>query len=274
MSCSAKPTPVFARGAAALLGCSVVPALAQPQENDWQFTANLYGYETTLSGSATFRTGFTENIRFDPNELLPILNLAFMGDFAAQRGRWGLFTDITYLDASGSRSKPATQSLSIGGFKIPPGITASASLDLKSTAWTLGASYRVATAPPATFDLLAGARDLALKQHLSWEFAIDIGPFVGPTREGSTDSNTNNWDGIIGAKGRLMFGEEHGWFVPYYVDVGTGASHLTWQALAGIGYTFRWGEVLGVWKYLGYHFSKDNASLSLNGPAIGVAFHF
>jgi len=68
----------------------------------------------------------------------------------------------------------------------------------------------------------------------------------------------------------------HGWFVPYYVDVGTGASHFTWQGIAGIGYAFSWGELLGVWRYLDYDFKsgKTIKSLSLDGPAVGVAFRW
>jgi hypothetical protein len=40
------------------------------------------------------------------------------------------------------------------------------------------------------------------------------------------------------------------WFVPYYLDVGAGDSYLTWQALAGIGYKFKWGETAAFWRYL------------------------
>jgi hypothetical protein len=40
-------------------------------------------------------------------------------------------------------------------------------------------------------------------------------------------ASVNNWDAIVGLKGRATFGEEHRWFVPYYLDVGTGESSLT-----------------------------------------------
>jgi hypothetical protein len=258
--------------AAILLGCVVSPALAEAPPDEWQFRAYLYGYWATLTGSATFPTGTTANITVDPNQLLHSLNFAIMGTFEAQRGQWGLFTDLMYLDASGSKS--ATRALSVGGVAIPSNVTANASLDSKSAVWTLAGSYRIATTPEATFDVLAGTRYLDLKQHLTWNFSADVGPLVGPERQGSADSNFGNWDGIIGVKGRLMFGDQHQWFVPYYADVGTGASQLTWQAIGGIGYTFHWGEVLAAWRYLDYHFSKDSSTLSMNGPAIGVAFHW
>jgi hypothetical protein len=255
-------------------GWAVFPALAlaQTPQDEWHFTAYVYSYWATLSGSATFPTGTSANITVDPNQLLHSLNFAIMGAFEVQRGPWGLFTDIIYVDASGS--KTATRDLSVGGVTIPSGVTANVGLDVKSTVWTLGGSYRFAATPEATFDLLAGARDLILKQHLTWQFSADVGPLAGPARQGSSDSNPNNWDGIVGIKGRVMFGDQHTWFVPYYIDVGTGESKLTWQALGGLGYTFHWGEVIGVWRYLDYQFSKNSASLSMNGPAIGIAFHW
>jgi hypothetical protein len=79
--------------------------------------------------------------------------------------------------------------------------------------WTLAGEYGVMSAPEATLDLLIGTRALYLDQHLSWQFSADAGPFVGPGRQGSSDSNPNNWDGIVGAKGRWMFGDRHAWFV-------------------------------------------------------------
>ena len=66
------------------------------------------------------------------------------------------------------------------------------------------------------------------------------------------------------------------WFVPWYVDVGTGQTDLTWQAIGGLGYSFKWGEVIGVWRYMDYNFKSGAPieKLTLNGPAIGVAFHW
>ena len=99
---------------------------------------------------------------------------------------------------------------------------------------------------------------------------------MGPGREGNSEVKFDNWDGIVGAKGRLGFGPRREWFVPYYVDVGTGDSDLTWQGIVGIGYAFSWGEVIAAWRYLDYDFKSGQKieSVNLNGPAIGVAFHW
>lgn len=68
---------------------------------------------------------------------------------------------------------------------------------------------------------------------------------AAPGREGSNQQSIDNRDGIVGVKGRLALGSASGWFVPHYADVGAGDSHLTWQAMAGIGYAFQGFELIG-----------------------------
>jgi hypothetical protein len=273
MACRRKSTCVFAQSTAILVGCAVFPILAQTPPDQWQFSAILYGYFPTLKGSATFPSGNPANITVDPHQILNNLNIAAMGAFELRRGPWGLFTDIMYLNASASKS--ATRAFSIGDVMIPASVTANMGLDVKSTVWTLAGSYRAIADPQLTADILLGARNLDLKQHLTWQFSGDVGPFVGPGRQGSGDSNPNNWDAIVGFKGRAMFGAEHRWFVPYYLDLGGGNSDYTWQGILGLGYTFSsWGEVIVAWKYLDYEFKKNNASLSMSGPAIGIGFNW
>ena len=74
----------------------------------------------------------------------------------------------------------------------------------------------------------------------------------------------------------MPFRDDRAWFVPWYADVGTGQTDLTWQALGGLGYSFKWGEVIGVWRYMDYNFKSGSPveKLTLNGPALGVAFHW
>jgi len=73
-----------------------------------------------------------------------------------------------------------------------------------------------------------------------------------------------------------MFGEGQHWFVPYYVDIGTGESSLTWQAMAGVGYAFGWGSVIGAWRHIDYDMEsgKSIESLSFDGPGVAVAFRW
>ena len=265
---------LLAQTAAVLIGAALLlpPAFAQTTAEEWKFQAILYGYFPHISGSTTFPTGSTADISVNTRQIISSLKFAFMGYFDARKGPWGAFTDIIYVDAGASKS--ATRNFSIPGVMIPASLTADAHLDSKSTIWTLAGSYRAASAPEGTLDVFAGARELALKTKLDWQFSADIGPIGGPSRQGSSEVTHHFWDGVVGAKGRLLFGDRREWFVPYYVDVGTGQSQLTWQWIAGLGYTFSWGEVIGAWRYLDYRFSSHNDRFALSGPAVGVAFHW
>lgn len=268
-----KATRVFAQSTAILLGCAVLPTPAQTSPDQWQFNAILYGYLPTLKGSATFPSGTSANVTVDPHQILNNLNIAAMGAFELRRGPWGLFTDIMYLHASASKS--ATRNFSLGDVMIPGSVTANLGLDVKATVWTLTGTYRAIADPGLTADILLGARNLDLKQHLTWQFSGDVGPFVGPGRQGAGDSNPNKWDAVVGFKGRAMLGSGHAWFVPYYLDLGAGNSDFTWQGILGLGYKFSsWGEVAVVWRYLDYQFKNSNATFSMSGPAIGIGFNW
>ena len=151
-------------------------------------------------------------------------------------------------------------------------VRANADLDVKTWIWTLAGLYGLKNDAEGTMDLLFGARLLDMSNTLDWSLA---GP--GPiTPSGSKEVSLSNWDGIVGLKGRALIGDERKWFLPYYVDVGTGQSKLTWQVNAGLGYQFDWGSVLATWRYLDYDFKSGSKvdSLSLNGPTIGVVFKF
>ena len=125
-------------------------------------------------------------------------------------------------------------------------------------------------------DVFAGARMLTLEPRLTWNFNVDVGPFVGPGRAGSRTVKETNWDAIVGVKGRVGFGANREWFIPYYVDIGTGDSDFTWQGSAGIGYAYPWGEVIATWRYLDYKFKSSSKvdDLTINGPVLGVAFRW
>ena len=265
------------KAAAALLAVgtvvtgTVAAQTTQTLPDAWKYEAIIYGYLPQIGGTANFKTGTSANISVDASKIIDNLKFAFMGWLAAQKGPVGLFTDIMYMDVSGGKS--ASRDLNIAGVVIPAGITADANLAVKAALWTLGASYRFVATPEQNFDLFGGARLIDLKENLSWNFSADVGPFVGPLRQGSSEVSFQHWDAIVGAKGQYRFGERREWSIPYYVDVGTGQDQLTWQGIAGVAYQFSWGQVLAVWRYIDYRFySNQNATLTLNGPAVGVAF--
>ena len=159
---------------------------------------------------------------------------------------------------------------------IPAGVDLNADLEVKGWVWSIAGTYSLIATPEHSMQLLAGARLLDVEENLNYQFTGNIGalPLAAPGGSSSVDESV--WDGIIGVKGRVSFGANREWFVPYYLDVGTGESELTWQAIGGIGYAFKWGQVIAAWRYLDYKFKSGSAieSLNFNGPAIGVAFNW
>ena len=249
-----------------------LPASAQATDQ-WEYGAVIYGWLPRIGGTTTFRNGSGSDFDIDVHTILDHLKFTFMGALEARKGAWGAFTDVIYMDVGDNKSQ--TRNFAIGGLPLPGGVTADLNLDLKAVVWTLAGEYRVATDKTASVDLLAGARNLAIRQTLGWNFSADLGP-QNPSRSGSSEINDHKWDAIVGAKGRFYIGDGREWFVPWYVDVGTGQTDLTWQILGGVGYTYKWGEVLAVWRYMDYRFKSGAPidTLNFNGPAVGVAFHW
>ena len=262
-------------------GGTLLPASATAQSaadweaGKWQSTATIYAYLPTIGGSLAVpaQTGGA-SINVDADTLLSNLKMTFMGTLDVHNGRWGAFTDILYLDIGGSKSN--TRDFSIGNIGLPASTTADLSLDLKGTIWTVAGEYRVISDPATKVDLLAGARLFNVKPTLGWSIHGDLGPIQEPGRSGSKEIDESVWDGIVGVKGRYAFGDNRAWYVPFYFDIGTGQSDLTWQAAAGIGYTYRWGSLFAMWRYLDYNFKsgKDLEDMNFNGPLLGVAFQW
>jgi hypothetical protein len=272
---SASAALVFAAGAL-LPGAAAAQYATAPTASDkWQFTATIYGYLSTIGGSLSVpvNTGGA-SIDVDAKTILDHLKMTFMGTLDAHYGRWGAFTDVLYLDVGGSKTN--IRDFSLGHQGIPASTTADLSLDLKGTIWTVAGEYRAVSDPALSLDVLAGARMFNVKPTVGWSIHGDLGPIPETGRTGSKDISDSVWDGIIGVKGRYSFGDERRWFTPFYLDVGTGESDLTWQIAGGLGYSYTWGSVFGMWRYLDYNFKsgKSLESMNFNGPMLGLAFQW
>ena len=266
----------FVTSIALMLGASLSSAAAAQTSDSWQFQAIIYGYLPDIGGTTSFPAGGTgSSINVNADQILSNLNFAFMGTLEARKGRWGLFTDVLYLDVSGDKN--GSRDFSLGGLNLPANVSSNLDLKLQGALWTIAGEYAVIQDPSTLLYVVGGARLFDIKQSLSYALTADVGPFTGPTRSGSTDVNLSYWDAIVGVKGRVTFGDRREWFVPYYADVGTGESQLTWQVFGGIGYQFNsWGSVLAGWRYIDYNFKSSSKvdSLDFNGPMIGIAFNW
>jgi hypothetical protein len=270
-------TTMLCLGIVALLPTGAAGQAAQPGTDAaaWQFTATIYGWVPTIDGKVNFPgdNGST-GIHASMSDVISHLKMTFQGSLDANNGRWGIFNDIVYVDVGGAKSQ--SHDFSIGDVGIPATATADLSLDLKSLIWTAAGEYRVASDRAWTVDLLGGARMLRMKPTLGYTISGDLGPVVIPGRNGVKEVNERVWDGIVGVKGRYTFGDERKWFVPFYLDAGTGQSQLTWQISGGIGYSYNWGSVFATWRYLDYKFESGKAldNISMNGPMLAVALRW
>jgi len=253
-------------------------ALAQQpasQTDSWQFGVSIYGWYPDITGQTAFtQDGSDSEFEIDAEDILDNLKFTLMGMFEVHKGRWGILTDVIYMDVGDSET--GTRKANVGRRQLPVDAAADVDLDIKSWVWTLAGTYRALDQSGLTLDVVAGARYLDVEQEVDWVVTGNVGPIPVPDRTGSAKTSLTNWDALIGVRGRYAFGAQKAWFVPYHLDVGTGDSDLTWQGIVGLGYAFRWCEVAAVWRHLYYDLSSDKAidDMSFSGPAAGVTFRW
>lgn len=98
-------------------------------------------------------------------------------------------------------------------------------------------------------------------------------------RSGSVQTADIAQDVIFGLRGKAFLGDGH-WYVPYYVDLGTGIGQLgnqTWQGYSGAGYAFNHGQsIILLYRdltYTGFSPISHVQKLSMYGPLLGYTFN-
>lgn len=261
---------------ALLVLVSVMPGASSAQAtSEWKFEASIYAYLPDISGRVAFPPPIGgQDVNVDVGTILENLKFAFMGSLEARRGQWGVFTDLVYFDVGNVQDN--SKALSLGRIGLPVDVSANVSFDLKAFAWSLLGTYALIAEPDFRLDALAGTRVLDMRPKVNWALTGNVGQISVGERTGAREVKEQNWDVILGFKGRATFGPDGKWFVPYYLDMGTGESRFTWQAMAGLGYGFGWGDVVASWRYVDYQMKSGSAveELSFNGPAIAVVFRW
>lgn len=248
---------------------------AQPA-TDWKYEASVYLFLSDVGGRVTFPpTGASKDASVDVDEILENLKMGFMGSFEARRGQWGVFTDFAYMDVGNDQEN--SKALSIGHVGIPGDINARVSFDIKLWALSVLGEYAAISDPDFKLDALFGTRVLDVRPKVDYSLTGNIGQIALPDHSGRREVKEQNWDLILGIKGRANFAEGGGkWYVPYYLDAGTGESRFTMQLMAGVGYEFGWGDMTLSWRYLEYEMKsgKPVEKLDFNGPQIAAVFRW
>ncbi|HNW77656.1 MAG TPA: hypothetical protein PKH28_01965 [Candidatus Competibacteraceae bacterium] len=255
--------------AAALTGSVVAAQAATPApSDDWQYALDIYGWFPTIGGSLKYPlpSGIVAEVDAGPDDYLQDLQFAFMGSFLARKGDWSILADLIYLDLSGQTGKATVPRLPGGS-----GLELNADNSLKGMLFQVAGAYTVARSENANLDVLLGLR------YAGFDTDTDLsieGPLPAPLLTAHLSDSVNLVDGIIGVKGQVAWGGN--WFSPYYLDIGTGDTEFTWQALAGVGYRWDWGDLILAYRYLSYDMGSDKLlqDTDFSGPALGVTFRF
>ena len=271
------------------LVCSAVSgaARAESSPDEWQFQLTPYLWLPTIGGTFNFDPppggGGSPDIDVGPTDWLELLNFGILIGGSARKGRFSIFTDVVYLSMSKiGDGKVVSVDGNVSGELISVPVSADFTLntrtDFDGLLWTIAAGYTVKETETSSVELFAGARLFSTDASASWELSAAIttpGGMELLAAQGSVGSKTDLWDGIVGVRGHFDF-EAGKWSVPYYFDIGTGSSDLTWNAMAGLSRSYGWGNLMFVYRHLEYDEGSDGLmrDFSFSGPAIGAGFRF
>ena len=255
-------------------------APAQQAQEHWTFALTPYLWLPNVNGTLRYSpppsgTGAPE-VDTGPNNYLENLSAVFMLSGEARKGKWSVISDFIYLDFDSQKS--SVKAVDFGGSLVSTSLNASTKSSLTGLQWTLAGGYTLLDAPQGTLDLIGGVRYLGIEARSDWQLTGTVsGPGGGQTfpASGNISRRSNLWDGIIGVRGRVRFGESR-WFMPYYLDIGSGSSQLTWQGFLGVAYGFKWGDAVFGYRRLYYDQADDKLlqNFRFSGPSFGASFRF
>jgi hypothetical protein len=255
-----------------------------PGPSGWTFNLAPYLWFANINTDLTLKlppalggtVSASSSIGF--GDVISHLNLAFMGAADARYDRFTLLTDIVYLNVGGTPVQFKTVNFpNQPAIPVQAGVGSSQGLNEQSTIWTLAGGYTLARGDWGNFDVIAGFRLLQISTRINYSLNLSI---TGPQGNGaafggvgSVSGTGHIWNGIGGFRGRIRIGDR-GLFVPYYFDIGTGASNLTWQISSGLGYHAGLVDLALTYRYLS--FAQDGAirHLAIKGPMLMATFSF
>lgn len=257
---------VFGIGLAAPAGAS------EPASDEWAFTVTPYLWLPNINGTLKYQWPEDDSdadVGVGPADYFSHLDMLLMLGGEARKGKWSVYADLIFLDFN----KADSYMKSFGSELIPASVNLGTQTSLTGEEWLLVAGYALVEQPSTTLDLIGGVRYLNIKASTSWTLSGPIG-LLPPT--GSLESRSEGlWDAVIGVRGQAQLGNGN-WSMPYYADIGSGDSSVTWQAMAGATYRWSWGDTGIAYRHLSYDMPDDGLlqDIEFSGPAVFLSFHF
>jgi hypothetical protein len=253
---------------------AAAPAAPAGENDEWHFSLTPYLWLPSLEFAGDFETppggDGRPDVEVGPIDFLEHLELAFMLAAEAHRGNWFVRADIVYVDFG--HEDAAVKSVSGPGGSVEIPVDTGTTVTLDGLQWQATVGYLAVRTSNVSLEIFGGVRYLDVSASLDWEFD---GPLDLLPQSGSSSQNLELWDGIIGTRGRVAFSNRR-WFLPFHLDAGAGSSVSTWQAFAGLGYAFSWGDAIAAYRHLEYDQEEGELlrGARLSGPAIGVSLRF
>ena len=101
-----------------MAGGDIVPVepvvLEESVSDEWKFSASLNMWLPDM----TIKTAAGDKLTITIRDILKHLNLTVMSTLVAQKGKWGVVTDVVYMNISKGTFLPRTPSIAITNIKM------------------------------------------------------------------------------------------------------------------------------------------------------------
>ena len=249
---------------ALLIGFFSITSSASAAGNwDWTVALYLWGSDISLDMTVNGDPALGVDVAF--GDLVDKLEMAGALHFEGQRGHWGFFTDIFYVDLASGRD-----------IALPPPLPGSvdASTGLTETIFEVAATY----SPSGTtegFTLFGGVRVLDIDQVTVLRFPLPSEPSV---ELGIAETIV---DGMLGARYATSFSDR--WGMVLRGDFSTGDSEIIWNGSGMLsiefGKTGKYSGLLG-YRYLAVELedksgpSERQTEITMSGPIAAFVIKF
>jgi hypothetical protein len=226
--------------------------------DEWKIKFIPYIWFASVSGDVTAQ-GVTRSIDADFDEIFDELNMAFMGRAEAWRNRWGITSEIIYMDLEDERN--------VGGVQLDAGT--------ELVMFELGGGYHVGKwalgdVKEGVWHRHIGVDALAGGRYINMENEIELSAPVS-----AKVSAEDDWVApYIGARIKLDVIDRLKFYI--WGDIGSfglGRADITGNLITGLSYeiTDRFSGTVG---YRWFFIDADHADITIHGPVLGLGIRF
>jgi hypothetical protein len=232
-------------------------AAAQPREGWAVSFVPLYFWATELNGQMSAGPA-TVPIFLEFADAADNLGGAFSFHLEATKGRWGLLTDLNFIQLASSAD-----------FAVGPLRDVEGDFELNNVMFELGGLYLLNEA--GSVGVIGGLRTYTLSPKI--QFTGSLGSQIAPVDESETSPNA-----FVGLVLRPRINDK--WTFIGRADIGGGDADLTWSAVAGLEYRFKaWAGLEAGYKALGIDVKGGDRNLreydvTHYGPIFGLRLHW